>query len=106
MWQYILTAQTTGVLQLQTAFLVEPVLQAYGEVCLIPSVNLGVTIVGLTAGHHVEGVNYGDAGGDITTTASYLTVLTAQPLSTNAGRTGFLVRNRRLVPMRLFLSCS
>ena len=73
----ILATQATGVLQLHTALFVEPVLQTDGEISLIPSLYLGVTIIGLATSHDIEGINHRYAGCNITTAATHLSILSA-----------------------------
>ena len=87
----ILSTETTGILQLHTALLIEPVLQADGQIGLIPAIDLCITVEGLARGHDVEGTSHRDTSGDITTTGTDLAVLTAEPLCTDASRTSFLV---------------
>ena len=89
-----LATEATGVLQLHTALLIKPVLQTHREIGLIPSVDRCIAIVGLTRGYEVKGASHRDAGSDITTTGAYLTILTTEPLCTDAGRTGLLVLTR------------
>ena len=57
----VLTTETTGVLQLYAALLVEPILETNGEVCLIPAIHLRVTVEGLARSYDVEGIDHGNA---------------------------------------------
>ena len=90
----VLTTETTGVLQLHTALLVEPVLDADGEVRLIPAIDLRVTVEGLARSHDIESIDHGNTGRHIATHATHFAILTTQPLCTDAGRTGLLVFRR------------
>ncbi len=56
----VLATETTSVLQLQTTLLIIPILKTNGQVCLIPAVHLRITVKGLTTGHNVKGIDYGD----------------------------------------------
>ena len=87
----ILATETTRILQLHTALLIEPVLDTQRQIRLIPAIHLRITIEGLTTGHNVEGIHHWDGSSDITTTAAYLSILTTEPLSSHAQRTGFLI---------------
>ena len=90
----IFATQTTGVLELHTTLLIEPVLQSDREVGLIPAIHFGVTIKGLTTGYDVEGIDHRDADGGITTTRAHVAILTSEPFCTDTGRTGFLIFGR------------
>ena len=92
----LIATEATGVLQLHTALLIVPVLQTDGEVGLIPAVHLRITVEGLTACHHVEGIHHRDTHRGIATTAAHVAVLTAEPLGTDAGRTRLLILTTRI----------
>ena len=61
----VLAAKAAGVLELQAAFFVEPILQADGKVGLIPAVNLGIAVECFATGYDVECTHHGYGGGHV-----------------------------------------
>ena len=81
---------------MQTALLVEPILQAGRHVRLLPAVHLRVAVVGLSAGHEVDGFDKWHTCRDVAAATAYLSVLAAQPLGTYADGACLLVGAGRI----------
>ena len=61
----VLAAEAAGVLQLQAALLIVPVLQADGQVRLVPAIYAGITVERLATGYDVEGIDHRDGRSDV-----------------------------------------
>ena len=90
---FLEVAPGPGILQLQSAFLVEPVLQPGSSLCLaIFHICIAIVVVG--RGYNVYSFVDGNGSCHIATHTAYLAVLTPQPFGSDADRTSFLLLGR------------
>ena len=75
------TAEAVGVLQLQTAFGVEPVLQTTREVCALPTGNGRVAVVVVGRSNGVDTLAQGYRTGEVGTTAVDIAIFACQELT-------------------------